>query len=292
MCFLRFANHPHVCRLASVRPTQGEVFYLRSILSIRSGESFDDLRVFEDTLYPTYQEAAQAMGIFSEDQECVQAFQEAIAFLKTPAQLRFLFIHMLVNECIATPLDFWNRFKEHLSYDFFLRSRGDTVAAETRCMESLNRFLEEYGRDLSDFGFLFTHPSEGKVYHELARYLPLQNELADEAEQARAHMTYEQTGLFEDVINAINNETNLCIFLDGKAGTGKTHVIRAICNYLRSQQKIVIATATSAFAAQLYEGGRTTHSAFKVRSIMIYCTISRLSCTSGAGKQLKYNARI
>ena len=77
-------------------------------------------------------------------------------------------------------------------------------------------------------------------------------------------MTSEQIELYEDVVDAVENQYAKYVFLDGKAGTGKTHVIRAICDYLRSREKIVIATASSAFAAQLYDGGRTTHSAFKV----------------------------
>ena len=86
-------------------------------------------------------------------------------------------------------------------------------------------------------------------------------------------MTPEQLALFNDIVSSVDDARPKIVFLDGKAGTGKTHVIRAICSYLRSREQIVIATATSAFAAQLYDGGRTTHSAFKVSSyIVLKCT--------------------
>ena len=268
MCCLRLLCKPHVVRLESKRPSHGETFYLRSILAIRPGNSYEDLRTFNGFLYETYQEAAHAMGIFANETECVVAFEEAVSLYKTPSQLRFLFLHMLVNECIQIPIEFWERFKAQLSYDFFLRARGNSMVAETHCLETINRHLEEYGRDLSDFGITFLRPSEGETYHELAKWYPFLNALAKEALHAVSSMTQEQFTLFQDVISAIDSDRSMSIFLDGKAGTGKTHVIRAVCSHLRSRQKIVIATATSAFAAQLYDGGRTTHSAFKVRTII------------------------
>ena len=157
MCSLRFLNHPHVCRLESVKPSRGEVFYLRSILSVRSGDSYKDLRTFNGTLYDSYQEAAYAMGLFSNAEECVQAFEDAIMLFKTPSQLRYFFVHMLVNDCIETPIEFWNRYKGQLSYDHYLKARGNVVVAETRCMEKLNVLLEEYEKSLDDFGILFHH---------------------------------------------------------------------------------------------------------------------------------------
>ena len=208
------------------------------------------------------------MGIFSNETECDMAFQEAVLLYKTPSQLRFLFLHMLVNECIQTPIEFWERFKAQLSYDFFLRSRGNAMVAETCCLETINRHLEEYGRDLNDFGITFRHSSEGEVYHELAKWYPFLDALAEEALRAVSTMTLEQLALYQDIISAVNDMRPMSVFLDGKAGTGKTHVIKAVCSHLRSLQKIVIATATSAFAAQLYDGGRTTHSAFRVRTVL------------------------
>ena len=172
MVYLRHLNHPHICRLASIRPSQGETYYLRSILSVRPGESYIDLRVFNGVSYPTFQEAAKAMGIFDNERECVIAFEEAISFHKTPSQLRLLFVHMLVNECVQVPLDFWARFKTQMSYDYFLQARGNAMVSETRCLETLNRNLEQYGRELGDYGIIFSRPSEGEVFHELARWHP------------------------------------------------------------------------------------------------------------------------
>ena len=56
----------------------------------------------------------------------------------------------------------------------------------------------------------------------------------------------------------------LLMFIDGKAGQGKTFLVCAIIDRIRSMGQIALPTATAAFAAQLYPGGQTTHSAFKV----------------------------
>ena len=68
------------------------------------------------------------------------------------------------------------------------------------------------------------------------------------------------------------------MFVNGAAGTGKTFLTCACCNCARSRQKIVLATATSAFAAQLYPGGRTTHATFKVSIPLLTYTL-HLTCS-------------
>jgi ABC-type transport system involved in cytochrome c biogenesis ATPase subunit len=78
----------------------------------------------------------------------------------------------------------------------------------------------------------------------------------------------EQRAIFAHIMQVINSGEQLLAYIDGRAGRGKTYLINAVISLLRSRQAIVIPTATSAFAAQLYPGGRTTHSAFKVSSSM------------------------
>jgi DNA replication protein DnaC len=73
-----------------------------------------------------------------------------------------------------------------------------------------------------------------------------------------------QSSIYSQILSAVEQNQPFCAFIDGKAGRGKTTLVVALCNKLRAMHKIVIPTATSAFAAQLYPGGRTTHSAFKV----------------------------
>lgn len=49
------------------------------------------------------------------------------------------------------------------------------------------------------------------------------------------------------------------IHIDGRAGRGKTYVLYPIIGALRKLDEIVLLSASSAFAAKNYPGGRTTH---------------------------------
>ncbi|KAL6308048.1 PIF1-like helicase-domain-containing protein [Sparassis latifolia] len=92
--------------------------------------------------------------------------------------------------------------------------------------------------------------------------------LAARAATAVSKLNAEQYCVYTEIQDAVSHDRPLCAFVDGKAGRGKTFLVNTICNKLRSQGRIVLPTATSGFAAQLYPGGRTTHSTFRVRS---YC---------------------
>jgi nucleoside-triphosphatase THEP1 len=49
------------------------------------------------------------------------------------------------------------------------------------------------------------------------------------------------------------------IHVDGRAGRGKTYVLYPVIGALRKVGDIVLLSASSAFAAKNYPGGRTTH---------------------------------
>ena len=59
------------------------------------------------------------------------------------------------------------------------------------------------------------------------------------------------------------------IFINGKAGQGKTYLVNAICNTLRLEGKIVVNVGTTALSALLYKRGRTAHSTFGIPVIPV-----------------------
>ncbi|KAJ7847045.1 hypothetical protein B0H13DRAFT_1646251 [Mycena leptocephala] len=100
--------------------------------------------------------------------------------------------------------------------------------------------------------------------HEILRWGPSASHLGTRAENTINIFNQDQLSIYTQILSAILEGRPLCAFIDGKAGRGKTTLVNAPCDKLRSIGRIVIPTATAAFAAQLYPGGRTTHSAFKV----------------------------
>lgn len=254
----------HLSRIQPAHPSQGELFYLRTILQHRPVLSFEDARTIDDHIYPTFQEAATAMGIFADQNKAELAMQEAVLTLKTPRQLRLLFVHLLVNDCVITPLTIWDTYKISFANDHILKCGNNADLGITRALQEIQKLLEEFGRSPSDYGLPIPGTESSEVLHEILRWGFQSQTLATQADNARVIMSNEQVTIFDRIVDASINMHPLIAFVDGKAGRGKSYLINAVCNKLRSQGRIVLPTATAAFAAQLYPGGRTTHSMFKV----------------------------
>jgi PIF1-like helicase len=77
-------------------------------------------------------------------------------------------------------------------------------------------------------------------------------------------MNTDQKKIFDDVIEAIENDNGKVFFIDGPGGTEKTFVYNTLLSYVRSTGNIALAVASSGIAALLLDGGRTAHSRFKI----------------------------
>lgn len=260
----RDVARPHITRIDAVRPSAGERFYLRVILAAKPARSFEDARTVEGVTYDTFQDAALAMGLFNQVNEAHHALEEAVLALRTPREIRLLFIHLLMNECIISPIQTWTFYEDAFCRDFSLANNNDGEIAAELSLRELARYLEEYGKTLEDFGLPQPANTAPEVLHERLRWGGGREELQQRVEEAKETFNPEQRAIFDEVDEAITNHQPLCLFIDGKAGRGKTFLVNAICDHVRSLGKIAIPTATSAHAARLYRGGRTTHSAFKV----------------------------
>jgi len=69
-----------------------------------------------------------------------------------------------------------------------------------------------------------------------------------------------------------------CFFLEGVAGGGKTWLLRLLCDAIREQGKIVLATAATGIASLLMEKATTAHKRFKIPIVIdkdTYCNIEQ-----------------
>ena len=275
----------HLTRIQPVHPSQGNLFYLRTILQNRPALSFEDAHTVNGSIKNTYQEAAMAMGLFADCNEAQMAMEEAIQNLKTPRQLQLLFVHLLVNDCVPSPISLWDMFHYSMSTDFHLQSGNNIKVAYIRTLENINMLLEEFGRSPADYGLPLPPSHTSEVLHEIIQWGFQSQQLDKQASLARNCMTPEQATIFDCIVNAITLNETLLAFVDGKAGRGKTYLINAICNKVRSLGRIVLATATAAFAAHLYPGGHTTHSTFKV--IIYFHRLTFTNSKAGTSQQQK-----
>ena len=261
---LRHHNNPHITRLQPVRLLLGDVFYLRVLLQTQPARSFEELRTVDGILYPSFQEACIALNLFSDGTEAEYCFTEAIGSLHTPHQMRLLLIHMLTNECITAPVAIWERFQQPLALDFHISNGRNWSLAFSSALQEIAEGLREYGKEPQDYGLPQSTYIGNEVVAEIQRWTLDIPQFLFAVEEAVRSFNPEQRMIFDIVWNAVQNNLPLCLFIDGKAGRGKTYLVNALCSQVQGHEKIVLATATSAFAAQLYPGGWTTHSTFKV----------------------------
>lgn len=259
---------PHLSRLQSVQVSRGELFYLRSLLLSRPGRSWEGLRTVGGSVYPTFQAACLALGLFADKDEAQVCMQEAVDTLRTPQQLRILFVHLLTNSCIDVPLKFWDMFQLKISEDFILAT-GNNEQGCNEALKQLGSILQGHGRHLNDYGLPQPSIHDNEVEWELRRWSSESQALRQQVDIGFSIFNPEQRDIFLRVQHAILSNEPLLTFVDGKAGRGKTFLVNILCAWVRSMGKITLPTATSAFAAQLYPGRRTTHSTFGVRMFPI-----------------------
>lgn len=72
----------------------------------------------------------------------------------------------------------------------------------------------------------------------------------------------DQIRIYEDIVNAEQNQKQLLLFVYGHGGTGKTYLWTTILSYFRSIGKIVLAVAASGIASLLLPSGRTAYSRY------------------------------
>jgi len=80
-----------IIRLGSVSITSGEVWYLRLLIRNTCPQSFQDLYIYNDVRYSTFQECCVARGLLNNDNEAEIAFEEALPD-SSPPELRSFFV--------------------------------------------------------------------------------------------------------------------------------------------------------------------------------------------------------
>jgi hypothetical protein len=108
-----------VARIVMVYAHHGDVYYLRAILMHKAASGFEDARTVNHVIYLTFQEAAVAMGLFSDNNEGKVAFLELLSLGVTPSRLRWTFCLLAMD---GNPMKaIWDDHQGALSEDFRLR---------------------------------------------------------------------------------------------------------------------------------------------------------------------------
>uniref|UniRef100_A0A914VBN9 ATP-dependent DNA helicase n=1 Tax=Plectus sambesii TaxID=2011161 RepID=A0A914VBN9_9BILA len=244
--------------MCMVGPKDEGRYFLRVLLAhVPGAQSDEELRTVEGQVCATHREAALLRGLLEDNMEWAACLSEA-ARLQMPAQLRQLFVTILVFSEPSDPRALWEARKTDLCEDF--TRHMDAEAAENTALRAIEAGLTEHGMSCKACGL--PEPSAGVAEAE-----EMQQESDEQlGEDMRQRLNTEQRTAVDQVLAAVNGgpESQRCFFLDGPGGTGKTFVYNTLVHLVRGRGGHVLTVASTGIAATLLIGGHTAHSCFKI----------------------------
>ncbi|XP_015949952.1 uncharacterized protein LOC107474829 [Arachis duranensis] len=242
----------------------------------RDCTSFQSIRTVNGVTYDTFQEACSAMGFLIDDKEYVSTIKE-VAELASAAQLRRLFVMLLLSGSMGRPLSVWEQTWTYLSDDILYRRRHDlqypdlTMSQDELqmfCLLEIEKLLQSNGKSLRNYA--------GMPYDTVS--------LSREHDANILKLNEEQRVVYDKIIDCVSNKRHGFFFVYGFGGTRKTFLYRVLTTRLRSKKKIVINVASSGIASLLLPGGKTAHSMFNIPVELTEDTVCRIKKDSPKAK--------
>ncbi|MCP4491587.1 MAG: AAA family ATPase [Gammaproteobacteria bacterium] len=180
-----------------------------------------------------------------------------------PHQMRHLFATILL---FCEPSDaetLWKNHVQHLCEDFLRRgfSQDQSFALTWWKVEAI---LGQQGRSLEGFGLF-------KPQLDVSDLLSGESvdsvESIENIEQLYHQLNSDQSSAVDQIMEALRIEDLSrphCFFVDGPAGSGKTHLYNTLYKILIANDRQVACVAWTGIAADLLPNGTTVHSCFKL----------------------------
>jgi hypothetical protein len=180
----------HVARIHAVPVTQGELYYLRLLLTCVPARSYKDLLTFGDTVHATYRDAAEAHGLITVEGEffCALGLLAKNHEHNSPSNLRYTFIMMVLHGGEGVPAaSLYERFKYFMAMDI-------TASGEVRppMLDEGPTFKRVYAR-LPPVEFDEEGDSPNLFHHEVHEYHLLR--MLSELLEKNSTRTLEDMGL-------------------------------------------------------------------------------------------------
>jgi chromosomal replication initiation ATPase DnaA len=251
---------------------------------VAGATSFDDLRAIDGVTLPTFREAVERRGLIKTDNTLDESLAEATQWMM-PYALRRLFATILVFYEPSNVSRLWDKYKEAMSEDY-RRNNQSNFAVEQMVLVDIRKILQSMQKNIKTFllpDIDDTYDTCNDIPREISEEASIEASVDDVALSDMHMVSFHQRAAYDEIMSAINTKHGRLFFVDGHGGTGKTYLYKALLATIRSQNKIVVATATSGVAASIMPGGRTAHSRFKI-SLTIddgaFCSFTKQSGTA------------
>ncbi|XP_030060875.1 uncharacterized protein LOC115471313 [Microcaecilia unicolor] len=267
-----------------------ERYSLRLILLHKPGaKCFQDLKTVQHTVYNTFQDAAKKMGLIHDEAVWENTLDDAVT-CSMPQQIRELFAYICVFAAPCNALQIYQKYNTFMLEDF-THMHGCTqecTVCEQLCLLKIQTILHTHGKNLEQFGL---PPTIHKVEDPSLAF-----KAADEKHMAQImqqNLNHEQREVLNTILSACKEKEQQkhCFFLDGPAGTGKTYTYKTILSTIRGDGDIALPVASTGIAANLFPGGRTYHSQFKLPVPLLENSTSTIRLNSNNATILR-DARI
>jgi len=276
---------PVISRLYTVNPKNTELFYLRMLLlHVRGAKSYEELRIYDGSVYKSYYDACVARGITTDDRQWEIALAEAQQ-TKLPRQIRELFGFIVALNNPAEPLRLWELFQDAMCEDLYRLYSVDV--AQNVAMIEIEDILVTHNVSCETVGL----PVPDRSRPSRVRDCDVQNNMKRFVEKYSAS-TEEQKEIIDNVIGALNcpeserSESNL-YHLDAPAGCGKTFVQDTLRTYMGAYGRQCIVACYPGIAASLIDGERTLHNVFRLPVPLLEASVPYINAQSSHADWLR-----
>ncbi|XP_076947742.1 uncharacterized protein LOC143619778 [Bidens hawaiensis] len=213
-------------RIHAVSLAAGDAYFLRILLNrVKDPKSFEEILTVNGRLQPSFGDACYTIGLLEDDQEYIEAIEEA-SHSSLGYALRTLFATMLV------------------------------IANEDQIKQlTLFEIEKILLRNYSSLRKYKITPFPDAEYISIASNSLIHEELSYDQNLLKKNV-------FDRIMMAVQQNKGGVFFVYGYGGISKMYLWKTLSTAIRSKGKIVLTVASSGIASLLLTGGHTTHSRY------------------------------
>ena len=232
-----------VARFKNYLPSCGELYYLKVLLTYVPSRDYSSLYLYQDVRYDSFQQSAIARGLVPSQHDGILCVHEAIAMKLTPSAVRGLSVILMRDGHLHISQLSTGNILQYITQDIAEGAPPDQQAE--RLIEALGSMIHEQGDDPRAYSIRYEDTDE-----------------AHPPEEAPMPLSEEQQSVIEGIITHLREARGALFYLQGRAGTGKTHTVRQLIRRLHEEGITVTPCGSTGIAASQYQGGQTIHKCF------------------------------